>query len=356
LLGGYIPASLLLKGAKSPVEETFMTFKDAGASRRAVLNALGVAAASSLIPLSGARAQAGWPSRQITFLNPFPAGGGTDAFARPLAAQLDQQLGQRVIIDNRGGAGGTVGAAAAAKMAPDGYAFFIGAAHHTIAPAIYPKLEYDLERDFIPMALIAMPPQVIVANPNKVQAKTLAELIAFAKANPGKLNFGSSGNGSTHHVAGELFKGLTGTDITHVPYRGAGPAMQDLVAGNIDLMFDGLGTSAPQINGGSIKALAVASAKRSSAIPNVPTAEEAGLKGYEVSTWYAMWAVKGTPQDIIERMTAETLKALDTTAIKDAFARNGSDIRKLTGKDFGAFVTSEIARWGKVVRDAKVTL
>jgi tripartite-type tricarboxylate transporter receptor subunit TctC len=333
-----------------------MTFEGAGASRRMVLSTLASGVAATLITTSRAEAQQGWPSRQITFLNPFPAGGGTDAFARPLAAQLDQQLGQRVIIDNRGGAGGTVGAAAAAKMAPDGYAFFIGAAHHTIAPAIYPKLEYDLEKDFIPMALIAMPPQVIVANPNKVQAKTLAELIAYAKANPGKLNFGSSGNGSTHHVAGELFKKLAGLEITHVPYRGAGPAMQDLVAGNIDLMFDGLGTSAPQINGGSIKALAVAAARRSPAIPNVPTAEEAGLKGYEVSTWYAMWAIKGTPQDVIDRMTAETLKALDAPAIKEAFARNGSEIRKLTGKEFGSFVTSEIARWGAVVRDAKVTL
>jgi tripartite-type tricarboxylate transporter receptor subunit TctC len=324
-------------------------------SRRAALIGLGSAAAANTL-FSPAIAQSGWPNRQITWINPFPAGGGTDAFARPLAAQMDQQLNARIIIDNRGGAGGTIGAAAAAKATPDGYTFFVGAAHHTIAPAIYPKLEYDLERDFIPIGIIARPPQVIVANPQKVKANTLAELIAEAKANPGKMNFGSSGNGSTHHLAGELFQLLSGTKMTHVPYRGAGPAMQDLVGGQIDLMFDGLGSSANQITSGTVKGIAVASAARSPAIPNVPTATEGGLAGYEVSTWYALWAIKGTPQDIVDRMTAELGKALDSAPIKDAWAKNGSDIVKLAGKDFAAYVTSETARWGKVVKDAGVRL
>ncbi|MGL4636234.1 MAG: Bug family tripartite tricarboxylate transporter substrate binding protein [Beijerinckiaceae bacterium] len=328
---------------------------DTGASRRLVLAGLGATTAASLVP-SSAKAQAGWPGRSITFINPFPAGGGTDAFARPLAAQLDQQLNQRIVIDNRGGAGGTIGAAAAAKMAPDGYTFFIGAAHHTIAPAIYPKLEYDLEKDFIPMGLIARPPQVIVVNPAKVKANTMAEFIAELKANPGKYNFGSSGNGSTHHLAGELFQIVSGTKITHVPYRGAGPAMQDLIGGQIEIMFDGLGTSASQINSGTVKAIAVASPNRSPAIPNVPTAKEAGLNDFEVSTWYAMWAIKGTPQDIIDKMTGELVKALDSAPIKDAWGKNGSDIIKLTGKDFGSYVSSEIARWGKIVKDGGVKL
>jgi tripartite-type tricarboxylate transporter receptor subunit TctC len=313
----------------------------------------GLAAGASLIAMP-AIAQSAWPSRPITWLNPFPAGGGTDAFARPLAAVMDQQINQRIIIDNRGGAGGTVGASAAAKMAPDGSVFFVGAAHHTIAPHIYANLDYNLETSFIPIGIIARPPQVVSCHPQKVKAATLAEFIADAKANPNKYNYGSSGNGSVHHMAGELFKLATGIQMTHVPYRGVGPAMQDLVSGNIDLMFDGLGSSANQIQAGTLKALAVAAPQRSSAIPNVPTTKEAGLDGYEVSTWYALWAIKGTPQDIVDRMTAELLKALDNPMIKDAWGKNGSEVIKLTGKDFGAYITSEIARWGKVVKDANI--
>ncbi|MFM9973735.1 MAG: Bug family tripartite tricarboxylate transporter substrate binding protein [Beijerinckiaceae bacterium] len=326
------------------------------ASRRTVLAGLTATAAAGILPSHPAIAQAGWPNRQLTFLNPFPAGGGTDAFARPLAAILDQQLGARVIIDNRGGAGGTVGASAAAKMTADGYTFFVGAAHHTIAPSIYPSLDYDLEKDFIPIGIIARPPQVLVVNAAKVKANTLAEFIAEAKASPGKFNYGSSGNGTVHHLSGELFQLLSGTKMTHVPYRGAGPAMQDLVGGQIDLMFDGLGSSANQINGGTVKALAVASSSRASAIPNVPTAAEGGLANFEISTWYALWAIKGTPQPIIDRMTAELVKALDTPAVKEAWQKNGSEVVKLTGKDFGTYVTSEIARWKKVVTEAKVKL
>ena len=296
-----------------------------------------------------------WPQKPIILVVPFAAGGGTDAFARPLAQQLDTQLGQRVLIENRAGAGGTVGASQASRAAPDGYSFFMGAAHHTIAPAIYPKLDYDLEKDFIPLALIARPPQVVVVNP-KVPANTLAELIAYAKANPDKLNYASAGAGTTHHLAGELFKLLTKTQIRHVPFRGAGPAMQDLVAGHVDLMFDGLGTSASQITGGSLRGLALAAATRSSAVPNVPTAAEAGLTNYEVSTWYAMWAPKNTPPEIVERMKKEIATALQSSIVKDAWARNGSEIPSLSGAEFGAFVKSEIARWGKVVKDADVKL
>lgn len=314
----------------------------------------GAAGAGALLLPGAAGAQAGWPNRQITWLNPFPAGGGTDAFARPMAAQLDQQLNARTIIDNRGGAGGTVGAAAAAKMAPDGYTFFVGAAHHTIAPWIYPNLDYDLDTSFIPIGILARPPQVLSVNPQKVQAKTLAEFIADAKANPSKYSYGSSGNGSVHHMAGELFKIAAGVQLTHVPYRGAGPAMQDLVAGNIDVMFDGLGSSANQIQGGTLRGLAVAAPARSTAIPEVPTSAEAGLPGFEVSTWYALFAIKGTPEPIVERMKAELLKALDSAPIKEAWEKNGSAVIKLTGPEFGAYVKAETARWGKVVKDANI--
>ena len=322
-----------------------------------LLSGLLALAAPGLVAVAGpANAQSNWPERPITFIVPFPAGGGTDTFARPLAAQLDTQLGQRIVIDNRGGAGGTVGASAAAKAEPNGYTFFVGAAHHTIAPALYPKLDYDLERDFIPIGLIAAPPQVIVVNPDKVQAKTLKEFIAYLKDNPGKLNFASAGNGTTHHLAGELFNLSTGTKLTHVPYRGAGPAMQDLVAGHVHVMFDGLGSSSAQINGGSLRALALAAPKRSSTVPNVPTTAEAGLNGYEVSTWYALFAPKNTPPAIVERMKKELGTALASDAIKASWQKSGSDIPTLTGDDFGKFVSSEIKRWGAVVKEAGVKI
>ena len=304
---------------------------------------------------SPAQAQA-WPQKPIIFVVPFAAGGGTDAFARPVAAQLDGQLGQRVLIENRAGAGGTVGASQASKAAPDGYTFFVGAAHHTIAPSLYPNLDYDIEKDFIPVALLARPPQVIVVNPDKVAAKTLVEFIAFAKANPGKLNYASAGAGTTHHLAGELFKIVTKTSILHVPYRGAGPAMQDLLAGHVPLMFDGLGTSAPQIRGGQLRALAVAAPKRISAFPDLPTTAEAGLPGYEVATWYGVFAPKNTPPAIVERMAKELKTALQTTTIKEAWERNGSDVPDVTGADFSKMVTSEVARWRKVVTEAGVKL
>ena len=304
---------------------------------------------------STAQAQA-WPQKPIMFVVPFAPGGGTDAFARPLAAQLDTQLGTRVLIENKAGAGGTIGALQAARAAPDGYTFFIGAAHHTLAPALYPKLEYDIEKDFVPIGLIARPPQVVSVHPVKVTAKTLKEFIDYARANPNKLNYASAGTGTTHHLAAELFKLLTKTQLQHVPYRGAGPAMQDLLAGHVDVMFDGLGTSATQIAGGQLRGLAVAATKRSPAIPDVPTAAEAGLQGYDVSTWYAMWAPKGTPPDIVARMTKELTTALEVPMIKEAWARNGSEIVVLTGADFGSFVSSEVARWGKVIKEAGVKL
>jgi tripartite-type tricarboxylate transporter receptor subunit TctC len=312
--------------------------------------------AFAVLAAAGAAVAQSWPQRPITFIVPFPAGGGTDAFARPLAAQLEQQINQRVVIDNRGGAGGTVGASAAAKAAPDGYTFFIGAAHHTIAPALYPKLDYDITKDFEPVGVIAQPPQVIVVNPEKVQAKTLKEFIAYAADNPGKMNYASAGNGTTHHLAGELFKGLSKTKIVHVPFRGAGPAMQDLLAGHVDVMFDGLGSSAAQISGGKLRALAVAASKRAASFPEVPTATEAGLPGYEVSTWYAMFAPKGTPAEIVDRMKAEVKKALASPMVTEAWKKNGSEIPDLYGAPFGVFVASEVARWGKVATDAGVKL
>ena len=252
---------------------------------------LGAAAAALAVaaPWQAALAQA-WPAKPVTIVVPFPAGGGTDAFARPLFAAMTKSTGKQFIIDNKGGAGGTLGAGLAARAAPDGYTFFMGAVHHAIAPSMYPKLDYNIEGDFIPVGLISSVPQVIVVNPQRVPVADLKGLLDYLRKNPAKLNYGSAGNGTSHHLAGELFKLQTRTFITHIPYRGAGPALQDLIAGQVDLMFDGLGSSANHIKGGRIKALMVAGDKRNPAIPDVPSAAEVGLPDYKVSTWYGIWA------------------------------------------------------------------
>jgi tripartite-type tricarboxylate transporter receptor subunit TctC len=298
----------------------------------------------------------GFPTKPITIVVPFPAGGGTDAFARPLSAQLSKQLNQRVVIDNRGGAGGTLGASVAAKAAPDGYTVFMGAVHHAIAPGFYPRLDYDIEKDFVPVSMVAVVPQVVVANPQRVLAADLKALIGDLRSRPGKLNYGSAGNGTSHHLAGELFKQQTKTFITHIPYRGAGPALQDLIAGQVDLMFDGLGSSAQHIKAGRIKALAVASDKRVPAFPNVPTAKELGLPDYQVSTWYALWAPKGTPKDVVDKLSAEVRKALDTEEVKTIWAGQGAEAPALTGDAFSKFLTSEVARWAVVTKAAGAKL
>ncbi|MCA7085566.1 tripartite tricarboxylate transporter substrate binding protein [Cupriavidus sp. DB3] len=305
-----------------------------------------------MMALGPAAAQEPWPSRPVTIVVPFPAGGGTDAFARPLAAQLSKQLGKQFVIDNRGGAGGTVGASLASKAAPDGYTIFIGGAHHVIAPSFYKKLDYDIEKDFVPITVIAQPPQVVVVNPTKVQARTLQELIAYARQNPGKLNYGSAGNGSSHHLAGELFKIQTKTFITHIPYKGAGPALSDLIAGQVDMVFDGLGSSAQHIRGGRIRALAVAAPKRSPAFPDVPTAAEAGVPNYEVSTWYALWVPKNTPKEISDKLYAEVNKALNTPELKQIWLNNGSETPSYTPDQFAQFQRAEIKRWAQVVQQS----
>jgi len=315
-----------------------------------LVTALGVTATAGT-----AMADPNWPNKPVVIIVPFPAGGGTDAFARPLTTIMNKLTGKQFILDYRGGAGGTVGASAAAKAAPDGYTFLMGAVHHAIAPSMYPKLDYDLQKNFVPVALVAQPPQIIVASP-KLPVNDLKGLIEFAKKNPGKLNFSSAGNGTSHHLAGEQFKMMTKTFITHIPYRGAGPALTDLMAGQVDLMFDGLGSSSQHIKAGKIKPIAVAAPKRAAAFPNVPTAAEAGLPGYEVSTWYALWAPRGTPQPIVDKMIAEVNRAMATPDIKTIWQNNGSEVPNLTGEAFGKFVNSEIKRWAEVVKTSGAKL
>jgi tripartite-type tricarboxylate transporter receptor subunit TctC len=327
-----------------------MSTHDNPNGRRAILTLLALA---GLAP-AAAQAQATWPTKPITLVVPFPAGGGTDAFARPLSAQLTRQLGQQVIIDNKGGAGGNLGATVAAKAAPDGYTWFMGAVHHAIAPAVYPKLDYNLANDFVPIAMVASVPQVIVVNPRKIAAADLKGLIAFLKANPGKATYGSAGNGSSHHLAGELFKMQTQTFITHIPYRGAGPALQDLIGGQIDMMFDGLGSSAIHIKSGRLKAIAVAGDKRAPGFSEIPTSAEAGLPSYRVATWYGLWAPKGTPPAALERMSTELRAALASKELVAAWSAIGAEPPTLAGKAFGDFVAAETQRWGDLVKAGNI--
>ena len=299
--------------------------------------------------MMGAQAEPGWPNKAVNLVVPFPAGGGTDAFARPFSAQFARVTGKQLVIDNRGGAGGNLGAGVAAKAAPDGYNYFMGAVHHSIAPSMYAKLDYDLEKDFIPLALMATVPQVLVVNPKNLPGDFKAFMDAVRQS-PGRFNFGSAGGGTSHHLAGELFKLQTKTFITHIPYRGAGPALQDLIAGNVDMMFDGLGSSAQHIKAGRIKALMVSGSKRNPSFPDVPCAAELGLPDYTVTTWYGMWAPRGTSQEIVARMLEEIKKLSATDEIKASWASNGAEFPNVTGPQFGAFVNNEIKRWAAVVK------
>lgn len=324
-----------------------------GARRRRLLAA---GAASLALPTLGLRAQGAWPQRPVTIVVPFPAGGGTDAFGRPLFAQMTKATGRQFVIDNRGGAGGTVGATIAAKAPPDGYTFFMGAVHHAIAPSMYPKLEYNIETDFVPVGLISSVPQVVVVNPQRVQATDLKAFIDHARRNPGKLNYASAGNGTSHHLAAELFKLQTKTFITHIPYRGAGPALQDLIAGQVDVLFDGLGSSATHIKGGRIRALAAASSKRPPGFPELPTAPEQGLPDYLVSTWYGLWAPKGTPPEITQQMQNELRKALATPELHATWTGLGTETPNLYGDAYARFVSAEVKRWAEVVKTSGAKL
>jgi tripartite-type tricarboxylate transporter receptor subunit TctC len=301
-------------------------------------------------------AQGAWPAKPVTIVVPFPPGGGTDAFARPLFAAVTKNTGRQFVIDNKGGAGGTLGAGLAARAAPDGYTFFMGAVHHAIAPSVYPKLDYNIETDFVPVGLISSVPQVIVVNPQRVAAKTLPELLDFLRRNPAKLNYGSAGNGTSHHLAGELFKLQTKTFITHIPYRGAGPALQDLVAGQVDMMFDGLGSSAGHIKGGRIRAIAVAADKPAPGFGDVPLAKAGGAPNYQVATWYGLWAPKGTPREVVSAMQNEMRKALNGDELKTAWTGLGTETPNLWGDDFGRFVSAEVKRWAEVVKASGVKL
>ena len=311
--------------------------------------------AAALLGIAPAVLGQAWPAKPVRILNPFPAGGGTDTFVRPYAVKMSQALGQQFIVENQGGAGGTVGARNAARAGGDGYTLFSGAVHHTIAESFYPNRGYVLEKDFAPISMLAAVPNVVVVHP-KHPFKTLAELIGYAKANPGKLNFGSAGPGTSHHLGGELFGILTGTHLVHVPYQGAGPMMLGLVSGVVDMAFDAMGTSANQIKAGKLRPLALTAAQRSTLMPEVPTTAEAGVPGFLVSSWYGMWAVSGTPQPVIGRLHAETVKFLQQQDIKDIWASQSAEAGGQTPEQFTAMIRGEITKWAKVVKDGNIKL
>ena len=296
-----------------------------------------------------------WPTRPVRMIVPFPPGGGTDTVARPLAAKLAQILGQQVVIDNRGGAGGTIGAGLAAKAPADGYTVLLYSVHGAVAAAAYKTLAYDLQKDLVPVTTAAIFPDVLVAA-NRVPAKTLPELIAWAKANPGKLNCGSAGNGTSRHLSCELFNAAAGVGATHVPYKGTGPATQALVAGEIDWIFEALGSAAGQIRAGTVRPIVVTSAKRSPAFPEIPTAIESGLAGFEVTSWYGLWVPVGTPPAVVQKLHDAVVKAFADPELKDTWARLGADPGGSSPDAFRALIDQDIAKWGKVVREAKITL
>ncbi len=312
-------------------------------------------AAALVLAAPTLHAQTAWPSKPVRIVVPFAPGGTTDILARAIAPELSRAFGQSFIVENRAGAGGNVGAEVVAKSPADGYTLLMGTVGtHGINRALYPKLPYDPFKDFAPVTLVAGVPNVMVMNTDRAKAlgiNTVADFIRYAKAHPGKLSMASSGNGTSIHLAGELFKSRTGIYMTHIPYRGSGPALLDLVAGNTDVMFDNLPSALPQIKAGKLKAFAVTSAERSAAVPDLPTiAEAAGLKGFDASSWFGLLAPAGTPADIVNRIQQETAKALASPAVKEKLLAQGAIPGGNTPQEFARMIESEHVKWAGVVK------
>jgi tripartite-type tricarboxylate transporter receptor subunit TctC len=320
-------------------------------ARRAMLAA--VAALSTLLFVPTLLAQtASYPNKPIRIVVPFPPGGATDILARAAGQRLQEAFGQPVVIDNRPGAGGNIGAELVAKAPPDGYTFLMGTVGtHAINASLYAKMPYDHVKDFVPVVLVAGVPNVLVVHPS-VPANSVQELIAYAKANPGKLNFASSGSGTSIHLSGELFKVLTGVQMQHVPYKGSAPAVADLIGGQVQLMFDNLPSALPQIKGGKLKALAVTSATRAPALPDVPTVAEAGVPGFEASSWFGLLAPAGTPPDIVAKINGEVAKWLATPEAREKLAAQGANAAGGTPADFAKHIATETTKWAKVVKES----
>jgi tripartite-type tricarboxylate transporter receptor subunit TctC len=297
--------------------------------------------------------QEAWPTRPIRFILPFPPGGGTDILGRLIAERLSANLGQPVVTENRGGAGGNVGAEAAARSASDGYTIVLVAPSLAISPTLYSKLNYDPVKDFAPISLVATVPNVMITQAS-LPVQSLQDFIAFARSKPGALNFGSGGAGTSNHLAGELFNIVTGVKLVHVPYKGVNLAMQDVLAGNVHLVFIGIPAAAPHIKAGRLRALAAVAPQRSSALPEVPTVAEAGLRDFEVTTWYGVLAPAGTPRPVVARLNSELVKIMHSPELKERLAATGTEPLTSTPEEFAAYIKREIAKWGEVIRKAGV--
>jgi tripartite-type tricarboxylate transporter receptor subunit TctC len=318
-------------------------------TRRHLVVALAVAVSGG-----SAFAQA-WPSKPISLIVPFPPGGTTDVLARSLAEKLSQSLGQTVIVENKPGAGATLGADYVVKSKPDGYTLLIGAVHHTIASSVYKKLPYDFQRDLAPITTIALVPNVLVVNAS-TPVKTVADLVKLAKAEPGKLTYGSNGNGTAQHLIGTQFQNLTGTEIIHIPYKGSGPLASDLIGGQITMSFDTITPVLPHIKVGKLRPLAVTTAKRSAALPDVPTLEEAGLKGFNIGTWFGVLAPAATPKDIVARLNTEMVKVIQSPEFRKRMDEIGAEPIGNSTDQMAAQIKGETEKFAKLVKDAKVTI
>jgi tripartite-type tricarboxylate transporter receptor subunit TctC len=293
-----------------------------------------------------------WPNRPLRYIVPFPPGAFNDTLARTLAAELPKTLGQPVVVENRPGGNTIIGTELAAKSPPDGYTLYGAALPFSVIQSLY-KTSFDVTKDFAPITLAGITPNLLVANPG-APISNVKELIAYAKANPGKLNYASTGNGTSNHLSFELFKAMTQTNVTHVPYKGSAPAVTDLIAGQVQVMFDNTPNVLPHVRAGKLKALAVSTKARTALAPEVPSVDEAGVPGYEVSVWFGVLTVAGTPREVVQRLNAEMVRILASPEVKDRFGKMGVEVVAGTPEHFGSFLKSEVERWAKVVRDAGI--
>lgn len=314
------------------------------------------AAALLLAAFATAASAQSWPTaKPITLVVPFPAGGTTDVLARALGEKVGQSLGQTIIIENKPGAGATLGADYVAKSKPDGYTLLMGAIHHTIAPAVFRKVPYDLQKDFAPITTVALVPNVLVVNASN-PAKNVADLVAQAKAKPNQLNYGSNGNGTAQHLIGTQFENLNGIQITHIPYKGSGPLVTDLIGGQVTMSFDTVTPVLPHIKSGKLKPLAVTTGKRSSALPDVPTLAESGLKGFDIGTWFGVLAPAATPKDITARLSAEMVKVIQSPEFRKRMDEIGAEPIGNTPEQMGKQIHDDMEKFARLVKDAKVVI
>jgi tripartite-type tricarboxylate transporter receptor subunit TctC len=317
-----------------------------GCLRLAAILTLGAAAV--------ANAQGAYPTKPVTIVVTYPPGGGADAMARLIAPKMSEALGQNVIVENKPGAGGQIGAMAVAKATPDGYTLMLDASSFAANPALYPKLPYDSVKAFKPIGVVALFPNVVLVNA-KFPAKNVAELIATAKAKKDAVSFASSGNGSAQHLAGALFETAAKVEMVHVPYKGGGPALNDVIGGQVPLFFGNLASTLPHVQSGKLRALAVTSSKRSPILPDVPTLAEAGVKGAEIHEWNALFAPAGTPEPVIEKLSAAFQKALDTAEVKARVAQLGGEMQKSNPEQARKFIQEQMAQWARVIKERGIT-